>query len=293
MKKLLNKAQTLVEALPYIRLFHGKTVVIKYGGSIGKKELSNFAHDLILMKYVGIKPVVVHGGGPQIAEHLKKQGIKSEFVAGLRVTDKKTMEIAEMVLVGKVNQEIITSINEHDGKAVGLSGKEGKIISAKKIDIKKLARKNGLKIPANTDIGMVGEVDNINPELIKTLEDAGYIPVIAPIGFDDKGNTYNINADHAASKIAGALNATKLVLLTDVPGILDDKKKLISSITESKARSLIKKDVISQGMIPKVMCALEALHEGVEKTHIIDGTVERALILEIFTDSGIGTEIML
>ena len=245
------------------------------------------------MKYVGIKPVVVHGGGPQIAEHLKKQGIISEFVAGLRVTDEKTMEIAEMVLVGKVNQEIITSINEHGGKAVGLSGKEGKIISARKIDIKKLARKNGISIPPKTDIGMVGEVDKINPELIKTLEDSGYIPVIAPIGFDDKGNTYNINADHAASKVAGALNATKLILLTDVPGILDEKKKLISSITESRARSLIKRQVISQGMIPKVMCALEALHEGVEKTHIIDGTVERALILEIFTDTGIGTEIML
>ena len=293
MKQLLNKAQTLVEALPYIRLFHGKTVVVKYGGSIGRKELSSFAHDLILMKYVGIKPVVVHGGGPQIAEHLKKQGIKSEFIAGLRVTDEKTMEIAEMVLVGKVNQEIITSINEHDGKAVGLSGKEGKILSAKKIDIKKLARKNGIKIPPKSDIGMVGEVDKINPALIKTLEDSGFIPVIAPIGFDDKGNTYNINADHAASKIAGALNATKLILLTDVPGILDSKKKLISSLNEKRARNLIKNGTISQGMIPKVMCALEALHEGVEKTHIIDGTVERALILEIFTDTGIGTEITL
>ena len=293
MKQLINKAQTLVEALPYIRLFHGKTVVIKYGGSIGSKELSNFVHDLILMKYVGIKPVVVHGGGPQIADHLKKQGMKSKFIAGLRVTDKKTMEIAEMVLVGKVNQEIITCINQHGGKAVGLSGKGGKTITAKKIDLKKLAKKNGIKIPPHADIGMVGEVDKINPELIKTLEDAGYIPVIAPIGYDDKGNTYNINADHAASKIAGALNATKLILLTDVPGILDDKKKLISSITESGARSLIKKEIISRGMTPKVMCALEALHEGVEKTHIINGTVERALILELFTDTGIGTEIML
>ena len=293
MKELIKKAQTLVEALPYIKLFHGKTVVVKYGGSIGRKELSNFAHDLILMKYVGIKPVVVHGGGPQIARHLEKQGIKSRFVAGLRVTDEKTMEIVEMVLVGKVNQEIITSINEHGGKAVGLSGKEGKIITAKKIDLKKLARKNGLKIPPKTDIGMVGEVDKINPELLRTLEDDGYIPVIAPIGYDDDGKTYNINADHVASKIAGALNATKLVLLTDVSGILDKKKKLISSITESKARRLIKNETISHGMIPKVMCALEALHEGVEKAHIIDGTVERALILEIFTDSGIGTEIML
>ena len=293
MKELYNKAHTLVEALPYIKDFHGKTIVIKYGGSIGSEELSNFARDLILMKYVGIKPVVVHGGGPQIAEHLEKQGMKSKFIAGLRVTDKKTMEIAEMVLVGKINQQIINSINQHGGKAVGLSGKEGQIIRAKKINLKKLAKDNGIKIPRNADLGMVGEVESINPELLRTLEDSGYIPVIAPIGVDDKGNTYNINADHVASKIAGALNATKLVLLTNVPGILDENKKLISSISESSAKKLIKKEVISSGMIPKVMCAFEALHEGVDKVHIIDGTIERAVILEIFTDSGIGTEIMI
>jgi len=293
MKELLNKAHTLVEALPYIKDFHGKTIVVKYGGSIGSEELSNFARDLILMKYVGISPVVVHGGGMQIAEHLEKQGLKSTFIAGLRVTDKKTMEIAEMVLVGKINQQIINSINQHGGKAVGLSGKEGQIIRAKKIDLKKLAKDNGIKIPRNADLGMVGEVENINPELLRTLEDSGYIPVIAPIGVDGDGNTYNINADHVASKIAGALDATKLILLTNVPGILDEKKKLISSISESTAKKLIKKEIISQGMIPKVMCAFEALHEGVDKVHIIDGTIERAVILEIFTDSGIGTEIMI
>jgi len=293
MKELLNKAHTLVEALPYIKDFHGKTIVVKYGGSIGSEELSNFARDLILMKYVGIKPVVVHGGGPQIAEHLKKQGMKSTFIAGLRVTDKKTMEIAEMVLVGKINQQIINSINQHGGKAVGLSGKEGQIIKAKKINLKKLAKDNGIKIPRNADLGMVGEVESINPELLRTLEDSGYIPVIAPIGVDGEGNTYNINADHVASKIAGALDATKLVLLTNVPGILDEKKRLISSISESTAKKLIKKEIISHGMIPKVMCAFEALHEGVDKVHIIDGTIERAVILEIFTDSGIGTEIMI
>jgi len=293
MKELLNKAHTLVEALPYIKDFHGKTIVVKYGGSIGSEELSNFARDLILMKYVGIRPVVVHGGGPQIAEHLEKQGLKSTFIAGLRVTDKKTMEIAEMVLVGKINQQIINSINQHDGKAVGLSGKEGQIIRAKKINLKKLAKDNGIKIPRNADLGMVGEVESINPELLHTLEDSGYIPVIAPIGVDGKGNTYNINADHVASKIAGALGATKLILLTNVPGILDEKKKLISSISESTAKKLIKKEIISSGMIPKVMCAFEALHEGVDKVHIIDGTIERAVILEIFTDSGIGTEIMI
>ncbi len=293
MKELLNKAHTLVEALPYIKDFHGKTIVVKYGGSIGSEELSNFARDLILMKYVGIRPVVVHGGGLQIAEHLEKQGLKSTFIAGLRVTDKKTMEIAEMVLVGKINQQIINSINQHGGKAVGLSGKEGQIIRAKKIDLKKLAKDNGIKIPRNADLGMVGEVENINPELLRTLEDSGYIPVIAPIGVDGDGNTYNINADHVASKIAGALDATKLILLTNVPGILDEKKKLISSISESTAKKLIKKGIISQGMIPKVMCAFEALHEGVDKVHIIDGTIERAVILELFTDSGIGTEIMI
>jgi len=293
MKELLNKAHTLVEALPYIKDFHGKTIVVKYGGSIGSEELSNFARDLILMKYVGIRPVVVHGGGLQIAEHLEKQGLKSTFIAGLRVTDKKTMEIAEMVLVGKINQQIINSINQHGGKAVGLSGKEGQIIRAKKIDLKKLAKDNGIKIPRNADLGMVGEVEKINPELLRTLEDSGYIPVIAPIGVDGDGNTYNINADHVASKIAGALDATKLILLTNVPGILDEKKKLISSISESTAKKLIKKEIISRGMIPKVMCAFEALHEGVDKVHIIDGTIDRAVILEIFTDSGIGTEIMI
>ncbi len=293
MEQLMNKAQILVEALPYIKIFHGRTVVIKYGGSIDRKELSSFAHDLILMKYVGIKPVVVHGGGPQIAEYLNQQGIKSEFIAGLRVTDEKTMEIVEMVLVGKVNQEIISCVNHYGGKAVGLSGKEGKIITAKKINLDRLAEKNGINIPPDADIGMVGEVEKINPGLIRTLEDKGYIPVIAPVGYDDEGSTYNINADHVASKIAGALNATRLIFLTNVPGILDEQKELISSLTESEVRNLIGKNIISQGMIPKVVCALEALHEGVEKTHIIDGTLERALILELFTDAGIGTEITL
>ena len=292
MDELINKARTLVEALPYIKDFHGKTIVVKYGGSVGKDDLSNFARDLILMKYVGIKPVVVHGGGPQIAETLKKQGIESKFIAGLRVTDEKTMEIAEMVLVGKVNQEIISAIQEHGGKAVGLSGKEGNTILAKKADLKKIAKKNGIKVKAKDDLGMVGEVDIINPQLIKTLEDSDYIPVIAPIGCDKKGNTYNINADHVAGKIAGALKATKLILLTNVNGILDKKNKLISSITEAEAKKLIKNETISKGMIPKVICAFEALHEGVEKVHIIDGTVERAVILEIFTDAGIGTEIL-
>ncbi len=293
MKHLIEKAQTLVEALPYIRDFHGKTIVIKYGGSVGDEELYNFARDIVLMKYVGMNPVVVHGGGPQIGSLLERLGKQSRFVAGLRVTDSETMEVVEMVLVGKINQKIVSAIQTLGGNAIGISGKEGKIILARKINISKLALENNLEISNNEDLGMVGEVEKINPNLITVLENAGYIPVIAPIGFDEGGGTYNINADHVAGKIAGALNAVKLIILTNVPGILDNDKKLVSTLTESSARELIRTGAISSGMIPKVMCAIESLHEGVDKVHIIDGRVERALILEIFTDAGIGTEILL
>ena len=293
MKHLIDKAQTLVEALPYIKDFHGKTIVIKYGGSVGDEELYNFARDIVLMRYVGMNPVVVHGGGPQIGNFLERLGKESRFVAGLRVTDSETMEVVEMVLVGKINQKIVAAIQTLGGKAVGISGKEGKIILARKIDLSKLALENNLEISKDEDLGMVGEVESINPNLIKVLENAGYIPVIAPIGFGEDGGTYNINADHVAGKIAGALNAVKLIILTNVPGILDNDKKLISTLTESSARDLIKEGAISSGMIPKVMCAIESLHEGVDKVHIIDGRVERALILEIFTDAGIGTEMLL
>ncbi len=293
MKHLIEKAQTLVEALPYIRDFHGKTIVIKYGGSVGDDELYNFARDIVLMKYVGMNPVVVHGGGPQIGSLLERLGKQSRFVAGLRVTDSETMEVVEMVLVGKINQKIVSAIQTLGGNAIGISGKEGKIILARKINISKLALENNLEISNNEDLGMVGEVEKINPNLITVLENAGYIPVIAPIGFDEGGGTYNINADHVAGKIAGALNAVKLIILTNVPGILDNDKKLVSTLTESSARELIRTGAISSGMIPKVMCAIESLHEGVDKVHIIDGRVERALILEIFTDAGIGTEILL
>lgn len=293
MKDLIEKAQTLVEALPYIRDFHGKTIVIKYGGSVGDDDLYNFARDVVLMRYVGMNPVVVHGGGPQIGNLLDRLGKESRFVAGLRVTDSETMEVVEMVLVGKINQKIVAAIQTLGGNAIGISGKEGKIILARKIDLSKLAMENNLEIPKNEDLGMVGEVERINPNLIKVLENASYIPVIAPIGFDEQGGTYNINADHVAGKIAGALNAVKLIILTNVPGILDNEKKLVSTLTESSARDLIRKGAISSGMIPKVMCAIESLHEGVDKVHIIDGRIERALILEIFTDAGIGTEILL
>lgn len=292
MKELIEKANTLVEALPYIREFYGKTIVVKYGGSIGGQELYNFARDIVLMRYVGIHPIVVHGGGPQIGSLLGRLGIKSQFVAGLRVTDSETMEVAEMVLVGKINQEMIAVINSLGGNAVGVSGKEGKTILAKKIDMSKIIE-NGADIPEKVDLGMVGEVETVNPNLIQVLENSGFIPVISPIGFDEEGRTYNINADHVAGKIAGALHAEKLILLTDVPGILDGDKNLISSLNEASARELIRGKVISSGMIPKVMCAIEALHEGVNKAHIIDGRVEHALILEIFTDAGVGTEILL
>jgi acetylglutamate kinase len=293
MKKLIQKAETLVEALPYIKQFYGETIVVKYGGSVGDQDLRNFARDIVLMKYVGMHPVVVHGGGPQIGEHLKKLGIETEFIAGLRVTDEKTMEVAEMVLVGKINQKIIEAIHSMGGKAVGTSGKEGKMILARKLDVHKLAGDNGVEIPPDADLGMVGEVESVNPELIEVIENSGFIPVIAPIGFDEAGGTFNINADHVAGKIAGALNARKLILLTNVPGILDSEKNLISSLNEPRAKELIKDEVISRGMIPKVNCAIDALNEGVGKVHIIDGTVDHALILEIFTDTGIGTEILL
>ena len=293
MEELIKKAKTLSEALPYIREFYGKTIVIKYGGSINSKELDNFARDVVLMKFVGMNPVIVHGGGPQIGSYLDKLGLQSEFIAGLRATNAETMEVVQMVLVGKVNQDIITAINLLGGSAVGVSGKEGKLILAKKLNIIKYAKDHDIEIPPGSDIGLVGEVEHINPQLINTLDNSGYIPVIAPIGFDNKGNSYNINADHVAGKVAGALNAEKFIILTNVTGILDKKKELISTLHESAVKKLIHKNVISKGMIPKVICAINALNEGVRKVHVIDGTKEHSLLLEIFTDKGIGTEILI
>jgi len=293
MEELIKKAKTLSEALPYIREFYGKTIVIKYGGSINSKELDNFARDVVLMKFVGMNPVIVHGGGPQIGSYLDKLGLQSNFIAGLRATTEQTMEVVQMVLVGKVNQDIITAINLLGGNAVGVSGKEGKLILAKKLNIMKYAKDHDIEIPPGSDIGLVGEVEHINPQLINTLDNSGYIPVIAPIGFDNKGNSYNINADHVAGKVAGALNAEKFIILTNVTGILDKKKELISTLHESAVKKLIHKNVISKGMIPKVICAINALNEGVRKVHVIDGTKEHSLLLEIFTDKGIGTEILI
>jgi len=291
MKNPIDKAKVLIEALPYIRRFYDKTIVIKYGGSTMEEERRkrSFALDVVLLKYIGMNPVIVHGGGPQIGEMLTKIGKKSQFVEGMRVTDGETMDVVEMVLVGKVNKEIVALINQQGGKAVGLSGKDGRLITAKKLKLTK-SRGKGEK-PEVIDIGMVGEVKAINPGVIETLEKENFIPVIAPVGVGEEGETYNINADLVAGKIASALKAEKLILLTDVEGVMDEKHRLIPTLDVKQVKRFIAKKVISSGMIPKVNCCLDALEEGVAKTHIIDGRTEHAILLEIFTDVGIGTQI--
>jgi acetylglutamate kinase len=291
MKNLIEKAEVLIEALPYIRRFYHKTIVIKYGGAAmadeGLKE--GFAMDIVLMKYVGLNPVVVHGGGPQIGQVLQQMGKQSTFVQGQRVTDQETMDVVEMVLVGKVNKEIVDLINRCGGKAVGLSGKDGGLIQAKKL---RLAPEGQKDIPSEiVDLGMVGEVEGINSDVIKTLDNGDFIPVIAPVGVGADGKTYNINADLVAGKVATALEAEKLILLTDVPGVLDNNGDLIASLKAQEAKDLISQGVCSEGMIPKITCCLEALAGGVGKAHIIDGRVKHALILEVFTDGGVGTEL--
>jgi acetylglutamate kinase len=286
-----DKAKILIEALPYIRRFYDKTIVIKYGGSTMEEEKlkRSFAVDVVLLKYIGLNPVVVHGGGPQIGEMLAKIGKKSQFIEGMRVTDGETMDVVEMVLVGKINKEIVAQINQWGGKAVGLSGKDGRLITAKKLKLTKSRGKD--ELPEVIDIGMVGEVKAINPGVIEALERENFIPVIAPVGAGEEGETYNINADLVAGKVASALKAEKLILLTDVEGVMDEKRRLIPTLNAKQAKRLIARKVISSGMIPKVNCCLDALEEGVAKTHIIDGRVEHALLLEIFTDVGIGTQI--
>jgi acetylglutamate kinase len=291
MEDTIKKAKVLIEALPYIRAFYDKTIVIKYGGNamIDENLKRSFALDIVLMRYIGLNPVVVHGGGPQIGKVLAQMGKKTEFVEGMRVTDGETMDVVEMVLAGKVNKEIVGLINRHGGKAVGLSGKDGQLILAKKMNICK--RKGDGSPPEVIDIGMVGEVASVNPSIILAMDERHFIPVIAPVGVGEGGESYNINADLVAGKIASALKAEKLILLTDVPGILDGGGQLIRTLNVRRARELLKKGVIMGGMIPKVHCCLDALQEGVTKTHIIDGRVEHTLLLEIFTDEGIGTQI--
>lgn len=291
MENPIDKANVLVEALPYIRRFYDKTIVIKYGGSTMEEEgmKRSFALDVVLLKYIGVNPVVVHGGGPQIGEMLTKIGKKSQFIEGMRVTDRETMDVVEMVLVGKVNKEIVALINQQGGKAVGLSGKDGRLITAKRLKLTKGGGKG--KTPEVIDIGMVGEVQAINPGVIEALEKENFIPVIAPVGVGEEGETYNINADLVAGKIASALKAEKLILLTDVEGVMDEKHRLIPTLDVKQVKKLISQKIISSGMIPKVNCCLDAIEGGVAKTHIVDGRREHAILLEMFTDVGIGTQI--
>ncbi len=284
-------ADILIEALPYIRRFYGKTMVIKYGGHamVDNSLKRDFAQDITLLKFVGIHPVVVHGGGPQIGSVLDKMGISSQFVSGMRVTDGPTMDVVEMVLVGKVNKEIVAQIIQQGGKAVGLSGKDGGLIFARKLHLVRSQAQD--KPPEIIDIGMVGEVAGVNPEVIETLKAGGFIPVIAPVGVGESGETYNINADWVASKMAVALNAIKLILLTDVEGVKDKRGSLVSSATTEAMETLLSEGTISGGMIPKTECTLEAIARGVERVHIVDGRNPHAVLLELFTDRGIGTEI--
>ena len=293
MKTSMERADILVEALPYIRRFFNKTVVIKYGGHamVDEELKNNFARDLVLMKYIGINAVVVHGGGPQIGSLLKKLGKESKFVQGMRVTDEETMDIVEMVLVGKVNQEIVGLINRHGGRAVGLSGKDANLIRAEKYYLN--AEKVKETPPEIIDIGLVGKVKAVNAELITTLMADGVIPVIAPTGVGDGGETYNINADLVAGAVASALAAEKLILLTDVPGVLNGNKELIHTMDERTTRRMIEEGTIEGGMFPKVKCCLKALRGGVKKAHIVDGRLKHTILLEMFTDQGIGTEIVL
>ncbi|MBI4640224.1 MAG: acetylglutamate kinase [Candidatus Tectomicrobia bacterium] len=292
MEKFKEKARVLVEALPYIRRFYGKRVVIKYGGHamVDDDLKEEFALDVILMKYVGMNPIIVHGGGPQIGDMLKRVGKGTQFVSGLRVTDEETMEIVEMVLVGKINKELVSLINHLGGKAVGLSGKDGGLIRAKKLRVMKSSLETGQ--PEIIDIGLVGEVEMIDPHIITVLEQGGYIPVIAPVGVGERRESYNINADLAAGDIAAALKAEKFLQMTDVPGILDGKNQLIPSLNVAGIKDLISSGIINEGMLPKVQGCLKALEGGVSKTHIIDGRTRHSLLLEIFTDEGIGTEIV-
>ncbi len=286
-------ADILIEALPYIRRFYGETIVIKYGGHamVDDTLKEDFARDITLMKFIGLHPVVVHGGGPQIGSVLDKMGISSHFVDGMRVTDEPTMDVVEMVLVGKVNKEIVAQISQQGGKAVGLSGKDGGLILSRKLHLVRPPTED--KPPEIIDMGMVGEVTAVKPEIIRTLESGGFIPVIAPVGVGKSGETYNINADWVASKIAVALNAMKLILLTDVEGVMGQGGSLISSMKTKAVQKLREEGTVSGGMIPKIQCALEALQRGVKRVHIIDGRKRHAVLLELFTDKGVGTEIRL
>ena len=287
-----ERANILIEALPYIQRFNGSTIVVKYGGHamVDEKLKQDFALDIILMKYVGMNPVVVHGGGPQIGSFLKRLSIESEFVDGMRVTDSQTMDVVEMVLVGKVNKEIVSLINGNGGRAVGLSGKDGGLILAEKM--KYIKARGQDRAPEIIDMGMVGAITSVDNRVILELMKSGILPVIAPVGGGNNGETYNINADLVAGRIAASLKARKLVLITDTEGVLDRDGKLISTLKKEEALELIGMGDIKGGMIPKVKCCMEALSEGVRKAHIIDGRESHSILLEILTKIGIGTEIV-
>ncbi len=295
-EQYIEKAKTLQSALPYIREFYGKTFVIKYGGSAMTEESlrESFARDVVLLRYVGIRVVVVHGGGPQISQTLERFGVKAHFVGGMRRTDEDTIHIVEMVLSGDINKDIVALINMHSGQniyAVGLSGRDGQLIRAKKLDKEKYFTELGLEVPEE-DIGFVGEVESVNTELLHALMEKGYIPVIAPIGVGERGEAYNINADLVASEVAKALKAEKLIFLTDTEGVKDAQGKLIPTLNKDKVYELIQQGVIKGGMLPKIKSAIKALQSGVRKVHIIDGRVPHSILLEVFTEEGIGTEIV-
>jgi len=290
MQNPIEKASVLHEALPYIRRFHGRTFVVKYGGHamIDADLKTSFAKDICLLRYVGIQVVVVHGGGPQINTALEKMGVGSTFVAGLRITDEATMDVVEMVLGGQVNQEIVGLICHQGGRAVGLSGKDDAFIRARKLETVRAKDKSGDE--QIVDPGRVGEIRHVNPEILDKLMTSGFIPVVAPVGVDEEDRSLNINADTVAGKIAEAVKAEKLLLLTDVDGVRSADGKFLRSLSAADAESLIEAGVITEGMIPKVRCGLEALAGGVKKVHMVDGRQRHAVLLEIFTDQGIGTE---
>ncbi len=292
MESPLQKAKVLVEALPYMQRFFGKRMVVKLGGhAMAEEQLKRcFAMDVILLKAIGLHPVVVHGGGPQIGETLRRMGKESKFYQGMRITDQETMDVVEMVLVGKVNKEIVGLINREGGRAVGLSGKDGALITARKLLLENTKEQE--EPPEIIDLGRVGEVASINPEVILALERERFIPVIAPVGVGPEGGSYNINADLVAGAVAGSLEAEKLILLTDVEGVMDEAGRLVSTLSAGQAREMIGNGAIRGGMIPKVNCCLDALAKGVKKAHIVDGRQEHAVLLEIFTDVGVGTEIV-
>ncbi|MCL4558673.1 MAG: acetylglutamate kinase [Deltaproteobacteria bacterium] len=289
MEKYIQKASVLIEALPYIKQFYGKTFVFKLGGHamLDEQLKENFARDIILLWYIGLKPIIVHGGGPQIDDLLKQLGKESRFVNGLRVTDSTTMDVVEMVLVGKINKGIVGLINHLGGKAVGISGKDGKLMVARKIEVQ-----GDSGASPDVDMGRTGDIINTDTKLIRTLEINHFIPVIAPVAVGDDGEAFNVNADIAAAKIAASLKAEKLILLTDVEGVLDSRGRLLSDIKSGEVDRLIRSGVITGGMIPKVTYAFEAIAHGVKKCHIIDGRIPHSILLEIFTPEGVGTEIV-